>query len=76
MTSEPEDRARQRDLAWAEAFAGLSRVAATLSVRLRAVHEPDAPAAAGAPSLDEQPAARAGDDAGRSRLSRGGFGPR
>lgn len=68
MTSEPSDRDRQRDLAWAEAFAGLSRVAATLSVRLRAVHEPGAPAAA------EQPAVRAGDGQVRPRLPRGGFG--
>lgn len=45
---------RARDLAWADAFAGLSRVAAALSARLREIHDdgaaqPTAPAAPARP---------------------------
>lgn len=77
VTTDAYDRNRQRDLAWVEAFAGLSRVAATLSVRLRAVHEVDqsAAAAAAVPSPTNE-RARPAQRPATARLPRGGFGPR
>jgi hypothetical protein len=67
---ERSDVARDRDLAWAEAFAGLARVASTLSTRLRQIHEtPElAPPSPGRALSTRSPA----DDRG----PRGGLGPR
>ena len=66
--------ARARDLAWAEALAGLSRVAATLSTRLHEMHRPAAPAAGATTELID--AATSAPPVRSGRIPHGGFGPR
>jgi hypothetical protein len=61
---------KARDLAWAEAFAGLARVSSTLATRLRQIHE-DAPTEEVEVPPESSPA-----PAKQTRLPRGGFGPR
>ena len=68
------ERARGRDLAWAEALTGLARVAVTLSGRLREPHSADRPAVPDGAAVGAPPAApTAAVSSGRLR---GGFGPR
>lgn len=72
--SASEELARARDLAWAEALAGLSRVAATLSTRLHEMHRAGAPTEGTAAGPTAAVAAVAPVRSGR--IPRGGFGPR
>ena len=74
-SSSPDAATRARDLAWAEAFAGLARVSATLSTRLRQIHAESTDAAG---SSGEEPSAleRPRPAPGRARQPKGGFGPR
>lgn len=65
---------KARDLAWAEAFAGLARVAGTLSTRLRQIHETDGDGDGG--QVDVTTEAPSRSSAARVRLPKGGFGPR
>lgn len=78
MRDEAQERARERDLAWAEAFAGISRVAGNLASRLVQLHA-DVPTVAAehssmangvAAQQRREPVARV------ARLPRGGYGPR
>lgn len=73
VTSNSPETARRRDLAWAEALAGLSRVAVTLSVRLRQIHELEQGEAPEPPTAEPN---RPSGGGGQARPPRGGFGPR
>lgn len=78
MRSRAEERARERDLAWAEAFAGISRVAGNLSTRLVQLHAEAPSEAAGSSSrTDAAPHQQPREHVPRvARLPRGGYGPR